>query len=184
MGSGYARSSFARGRVLGPLAASPALLAAGPAGAGPLASAQLAIEIGALPAVSFPATGATGQTSGDAVATLDAGTAFAGTVITSATDPAAVPITGIYVHMDSNDAGSFTGSPLGGAAEFRGTYDIQGFGMILLSVPLRFGGAVTETRSQYGLNLTAISSTWTARAPPACGCPGRPRRRCGPAATS
>lgn len=139
-----------------------ALLAAGPAAAGLLTSAQLRVEIGALPTVTFPATGATGQTLGNLEATVDAGTAFAGTVITSVTDPAAVPISGIYVYMDSNDAGAFTGSPLGGAATFRGPYDLQAYSLVLLSVPLRLGGAVTETRSELGINLSAISDTWTA----------------------
>jgi hypothetical protein len=152
-----------RRQLAGMLVGTAALVAAGPAAAAPLVSAELVVEVGALGAFAFPATGAKGHASGSLLATVGAGTAFAGTVVTAATDPAAVPITGIYVYMTDNDAGVFTGSPLGGVAEFRGRYDLEAFdGLIIRSVPLRLGVAATEARSAHGINLTAISGAWTA----------------------
>jgi hypothetical protein len=150
-----------RNALAGMLLGSLGLLVAGPAAAGPLVSAELRVSIDGLAAVAFPGTGATGSAAGALAASVDAGTGFAGTAITSC-QVCAPPISGIYVFQTGNDAGQFTGTPIGGVAEFRGIYEARGFGdLVLLGIPLRVGGDTTAT-STSGVSVTAISGTWTA----------------------
>jgi hypothetical protein len=148
------------------LAAVLALLAAPTASAATLASASLGFVIGTLPAASFSGSGTTGQATTDLLATLGAGTSFAGSFTSPVTDPSAVPITAIQVLLTKNGAGSFSGTTpgnVGGSASFTGVANVKGFGgMTLLGVPLNLGSGATSSASAYGINITAISGIWTA----------------------
>lgn len=150
------------------------LLGAGTASAGPLASSFFSFAIGTLPPASFVGVGSTGTATSNLSATLDAGSTIVGTVTTPVTDPAAVPITAIQAILAANGAGSFTGTggDLTGSASFTGVANVKGFGGItLLGVPLNVGSGVTTTASAYGINITAISGTWTTGAAVVSGVP-------------
>jgi hypothetical protein len=137
------------------------VLGAGQASAASLASANLSFAIGTLPAVQFPALGATGTATSNLSASLSAGTAFNGTTTVAVTDPSAVPITAIQAKVTSNGALNYTGagSTIG---QFKGVANVKGFGgLTLLGVPLQLGDNATVTAGAYGINITAISGDWT-----------------------
>jgi hypothetical protein len=162
------------------LLAAGALLAfsASSASAGALVSAQFSFQIGTLPSASFTGVGTTGTATSNLSATLDAGSTIVGTVTTAVTDPSAVPITQIQVILTANGAGAFAGATpnsVGGSAQFTGVANVKGFGgLTLLGVPLNVGTGATTTAGAYGINITAISGTWTAGQAVVSGVPGVP----------
>ncbi len=141
------------------------LLGAGTAFAGAMTASSFGFQIGTLPALSFAGSGTTGTATSNTLATIDPGTTITGTVTTPVTDPAAVPITAIQAKLTKNAAGSFAdsgGGVLTGSAEFNGVANVKGFGgLTLLGVPLSVGSGKTSTAGAYGINITAISGTWT-----------------------
>lgn len=150
------------------------LLGAGSAFAGPMSASSFAFQIGTLPSITFVGAGTTGAASGSTLATIDAGTTITGTYTTPVTDPAAVPITAIQAVLTKNGAGTFAGSPnLTGSTSFQGKANIKGFGgLTLLGVPLDVGSGATTTAGAYGINITAISGTWTSGVASVSGVPG------------
>lgn len=146
------------------LAAALTVLTAGAASAAPLASASVSFLVGNLPATSFPAAGASGSATSSLSASLDAGSAFNGSLTTPVTNSTFV--TQLQVQLTGNGAGSFAGatpSSVGGSAAFSGIANVKGFGGVtLLGVPLQIGLPGTIAKSAGGVNLTVIAAAWTA----------------------
>ena len=119
-----------------------ALSICGGAGAAPLTSATLIVEITGsaftLPPAVFFGFGVTGTATSNLSATLDAGTAFSGSVATTVPATAAPPITQVQVEAAKHAALDFAGGSTPGA--FDGVATLKGFGGVtLLSCPLKIG---------------------------------------------
>jgi hypothetical protein len=139
-------------------------LVGGSAHAGSLARADLSLEIGSLPPMSYLARDATGATTSNLGATLGAGTAFNGT-FTTTTVALPDPLTKIVLEITKNDAGSFEGTApggVGGDAKFGGVARISGIGNPLFTIPLGFGAPGTTDGEGAGVAFTAINAPWTA----------------------
>lgn len=136
---------------------------AGPAAqAGPLASAELWLELGELGTAAFSGAGAMGSSTGDLAASLDAGTAFSGSSTTLVTLPA--PLSQLAVEITANSAVAFTGATpgsVGGAGRIGGVVALYGVGAKLLEVPLALGVPETITKSAGGITFTVIHAAWT-----------------------
>lgn len=131
--------------------------------AAPLTSATLTLAIWTLPPATLVASGATGAATSNLSATLDAGTAFAGSFTTTLPMTAAPPITQIQVTLASNDALAWSGGPTNAA--LNGFADIKAFGgLTLLGIPLKLGVPSTVGVSSLGVNITVISGSWTSGA--------------------
>jgi hypothetical protein len=112
----------------------------------------------------------TGNASSDTSATLGAGSAFAGFVSTSFVANATQPVSAIYVYVQNNAAGNFTGGvpgTVGGAALFTGMATVFVGGGALAVIPLAIGAPgvnfVTVTKKgACTFCLTAIGASWTA----------------------
>jgi hypothetical protein len=151
------------------------VLGATSASAGALTSASFSFQIGTLPSASFTGVGTTGTATSNLSATIDPGSTIVGTFSTPVTDPSAVPITKIQVILTGNGAGAFAGTPLTGSASFTGVANVKGFGgLTLLGVPLNVGSGATVFAGAYGINITAISGTWTSGQAYVSGVPGVP----------
>lgn len=143
-----------------------ALSICGGAGAAPLTSATLIVEITGsaftLPPAVFFGFGVTGTATSNLSATLDAGTAFSGSVATTVPATAAPPITQVQVKVTKNAALDFAGGSTPGA--FTSIATLKGFGGVtLLFVPLKIGVVNTwNVGPIYGINVTTISANWTA----------------------
>lgn len=113
------------------------------AGAAPLLSATLRLSgVNLQPAV-FPGVGATATSTGSTSAHLAAGTAFQGT---------ATGMLGFFgppfrLLLSSNEAGTFSGTPLSGTAAFLGKAQLLSASVPIASIPVGFGrpGVVVET---------------------------------------
>ena len=145
-----------------------ALLVAGSASAAPLASATFGFALGALPPATFPGSGATGTSTSNIAASLDAGTVFNGAFTTLIPTTAAPPLTAIQVIITKNAGQNFQGiGTLTGNLSIQGVanvYGIGGFpggGKPLLGVPLNVGTPNTVALSGGGVAITAIAAGWT-----------------------
>ena len=130
------------------------------AAAAPLASATLSFQIGSLPPATFVGIGATGTATSNLFATLDAGTSISGAVTTTIPTSAFPPLSQVRVAVTKNATLGFSGGSTPGA--FTGVANLKfGGGFTLLNVPLKIGAPGTIAVAAYGVNLTAISASWT-----------------------
>ena len=121
--------------------------------------------------LSSTADGTISGTAGsNTSASLGAGAAFATLVTTSFVANSTQPVSAIYVYINNNTAGSFTGAvpgTVGGAALFTGMATVFVGGGPLAVIPLKIGApgtsfvAVTK-KGVCTFCLTAINASWTA----------------------
>jgi hypothetical protein len=147
------------------------LLASANAWAGPLTSASLHIQLGALPGGTFAGAGATGSAMGQLSASLGGGTnLFNGTLTFSSPTTAAPPISGYQIIVTKNAIGTFTGATpgqLGGNLGIGGVFNIDGIGGFpgggppLLSIPFLIGTPNTLFKAGGGISITSIAAGWT-----------------------
>lgn len=138
-----------------------------PSAAGLLVGANLAIEVGTLPVVSFAGAAVSGASIGPLYATFASGTGLAGTIHTPSPISAAPPISGLNYTVGANDGGVFSGpaaSLVAGSMAIDVNLCAEAFGgLCLLNLALPFGVAVTVTPPVVsGIGITMHGSPWTA----------------------
>jgi hypothetical protein len=112
----------------------------------------------------------TGNAGSNTNATLGAGNAFAATLTTFFVANATQPVSAIYVYLNNNAAGNFTGAvpgDVGGAAAFTGMATVFVGGSPLAVIPLNVGapGVQFVTVTKKGactFCLTGVNASWTA----------------------
>jgi hypothetical protein len=134
------------------------------------AAGSLAFQITTLDPVAIPGSAVVvvnGSGGGSHLSSLSvpSGAFVTAGLVAPVTDPAAAPIGGIQVTA-SNGAGSFAGSPLGGAMPLQGTAKVCLFGpcsaaVANLSVPLSVVGAGGAVFADAAVKMTVIGAPWT-----------------------
>ena len=150
------------GRLVG--CALVALLAsANAASAGPLTSASVHIQLGALPGGTFGGAGATGSAMGQTSASLGGGTdLFNGTQTFSSPTTAAPPLSGYQIIVTKNATGIFTGATpgqVGGKLGIGGSFNLELIGTV--KIPFLIGTPSTLIQGGGGISITSIAASWT-----------------------
>ena len=146
--------------VLHLAAGAAALFLGASAHAGPLTSASLTFNLGGAGDIVFPAGGVTGTAMSLTEVTIDAGSGFAGTVMTPLD---ASPATTLTVEIGSNTVGNLMGDPLSDPGFLVNlTSTISGFGGTpLIVVPLAAGSSDPVVISEGGVVVNIWPRAWT-----------------------
>jgi hypothetical protein len=140
------------------------ILWSAPSGAASLASATLTLRGGGFGSIDFPGPGATGTATGPTQASLDAGTAFNGTVSGLLSG---FPGLFFKLQLTQNDAGSFSGSPLAGNAAFRGVLSLATASLPIGTLPFVLGEPFSKVTKLilptggFPLTVVQFASGWT-----------------------
>lgn len=146
--------------VLHLAAGAAALFLGASAHAGALTSATLTFNLGGAGDIVFPSSGVTGTALSLTEVIIDAGSGFAGTVMTPLD---ASPATTLTVEIGSNTTGNLMGDPLADPAFLVDlTSTISGFGGTpLITVPLAAGSSDKVTISEGGVVVNIWPEAWT-----------------------
>lgn len=153
-------------RALSAALALAPLAGSAPASGATLSAGTFSLIVQASPPMTLTLTGAgaTGTATSNLSASLDAGTAFDGTITSPLPTSAAPGIEDFQLIVSGNAGGTFTGATpaqVGGPLLVFGQFNARQDGFPLLSVPLNLGVPGTTFASAGGVSVTAIGAGWT-----------------------